>query len=201
MLVFSILRRSLFGVFRVQRVLTPRWEMGAPWLVFSVQRAHAPSNGPGVTSTIRYALSVQRAPLKTGLRQVALLRRVLPPGEKCGLIPGPIGAVIRIPEPNTGRDQNLADTSETTGDARMRPVGALHNLPHTGLCFSMVFETARKTAEVLGPPRKEAPQGGADVDIGAAHGVLLGHAPADSRARGHALDSGSHSRASATLRS
>ena len=54
--------------------------LGAPWLVLSPQRAHAPERSSG------YALRSRARAERKILRQVALLRRVQPPGEKCGLI-------------------------------------------------------------------------------------------------------------------
>ena len=67
-------------------------------------------------------------------------------------------AAVQHSRPNTGRDQNL-------------------------MALLKLFETIGRT-EVLGFTAEGAPQGGAGVDIGAAHGVLL-HGPLlDSRSAG-----------------
>ena len=81
-----------------------------PGLSFPLQRAHAPSNGVPATP-----FGHEHALKRKILRQVALLRRVQPPGEKCGL-------ALRLRTGDPTRDRFVTGIQSIFEPPEQRPV-------------------------------------------------------------------------------
>ena len=118
----------------IQGICGYRLRWARPGLAFSPQRAHARSTVETATLFAR-----EHALREKFLRQVALLRRVQPPGEKCGLAESPPDMTGRIIGGETGALQN--ERLAVSGQCLVKRFGSRGHVPLMRFAASLNIDT------------------------------------------------------------